>query len=153
STTSNIVVRVNAAPAITLTLSSPTAATVGTAYTGTIGVSGGTAPYSCSLTSGSLPAGITQNNCTLTGVASASGTFALGIKATDSSSPANSGSATLSLVVNAAASVQLSLSSPTAATVGTAYTGTIGVSGGTGPYTCSLASGTVPAGLTLNGCT
>lgn len=153
STISNIVVRVNAAPSITLTLSAPTAATVGTAYTGTIGVSGGTAPYSCSLTSGSLPAGIIQNNCTLTGTASASGTFALGIKATDSSSPANSGSATLSLVVNAAASVQLSLSPPLAATVGTAYTGTIGVSGGTGPYTCALASGTVPAGLTLNGCT
>ncbi len=35
-------------------------------------------------------------------------------------------------------------------TVGTAYNGTITAQNGTGPYTWSLASGTLPAGLTLN---
>jgi hypothetical protein len=150
STTGNIAVRVNPAT-VTLTLTSPAAATVGTAYTGIIGVRGGTAPYTCSITSGALPAGITQNNCALTGTPTASGTFALGINATDSNNPVNSGSATVSLAVNAAAA-QLSLSAPPAATVGTAYTGIIGVSGGTAPYTCSITSGTLPAGITQNNC-
>ncbi|WP_172838218.1 beta strand repeat-containing protein [Terriglobus roseus] len=150
STTSTILVTVNAAP-VTLTLTAPAAATQGTVYSGIIGVTGGTAPYTCTITGGNLPAGITQNNCALTGTPSASGTFSIAVQATDSSSPANSRTATLSFVVNAAAG-QLTLTSPPAATVGSTYTGNIGVTGGTAPYTCSLVSGTVPAGLTLNGC-
>jgi hypothetical protein len=34
-------------------------------------------------------------------------------------------------------------------TVGTAYTGTVTATGGTGPYTYAVTSGTLPAGLTL----
>jgi len=35
--------------------------------------------------------------------------------------------------------------------VGVAYSEVIGVAGGTGPYLCSITSGTLPAGLTLTG--
>ncbi|WP_052200348.1 Ig domain-containing protein [Terriglobus sp. TAA 43] len=150
STTSTILVQVNAAP-VTLTLTAPAAATQGTTYSGIIGVSGGTAPYTCTITGGNLPAGITQNNCALTGTPSASGTFSITVNAKDSSATPNSRTSTLSFVVNPAAG-QLTLTSPPTATVGSTYTGTIGVSGGTAPYTCSLASGTLPAGLTMNGC-
>ncbi|WP_187143431.1 beta strand repeat-containing protein [Terriglobus albidus] len=150
STTGTVTVAVKAAAATTLTLTSPTAAaTVGTAYTGTIGVSGGTAPYTCALVSGSVP-GLTLSGCSLSGTPTTAGTYSLSVKATDSSSPANSTTGTVTVTVNAA--VTLTLTSPTTATVGSAYTGTIGVSGGTAPYTCTLTSGTVPAGLTLTNC-
>lgn len=151
SSSADIVVTV-AAASVSLAISSPATATVGTAYSSSIGVSGGTAPYTCSLMSGTLPSGITQKNCTLAGTPSTSGTFSLGVKVTDSSSPANNTTATLSLVVNNAAG-RLNITAPPAATVGKTYSGSIGVTGGTAPYTCSIASGTVPAGLSLNGCT
>ncbi|WP_263408473.1 beta strand repeat-containing protein [Terriglobus tenax] len=151
SATGTIAVTVRAA-AVNLTLTAPTAtATVGSAYTGTIGVAGGTAPYTCALTSGSVP-GLTLSNCTLTGTPTTAGTYSLSVKATDAATPVNSTTGMIAVTVNAAPTVTLTLSSPSAGTVGTAYTGTIGVSGGTAPYTCSLSSGTVPAGLTLSNC-
>ncbi|WP_263417965.1 beta strand repeat-containing protein [Terriglobus albidus] len=151
STTSAVSIAVKAAAA-SLTITPPsTAATVGTAYIGAIGVSGGTAPYTCSLLSGSVP-GLTLSGCSLRGTPTAAGNYSLSVKATDSSSPANSTTSAVSVTVKAAAA-SLTITSPsTAATVGTAYTGAIGVSGGTAPYTCSLTSGTVPAGLTLTNC-
>jgi hypothetical protein len=135
---------------VTLTLSSPPAGTAGTPYTGSIGVTGGSGPYTCSLISGNLPAGLTLNaNCSLTGTPTTPGTSTVVVKGTDSSSPANSNTGTVSIVINPAA-VTLTLSPPPAGTVGTVYTGSIGVTGGTAPYSCSLVSGSVPAGLTLN---
>jgi len=150
TSSANIVITV-AATSVSLAISPPAAATIGTAYSSTIGVSGGTAPYTCSLVSGTLPSGITQRNCALAGTPATSGNFSLVVKATDSSSPANSTTATLSLVVNAAG--RLNITAPPVATVGKTYSGSVGVTGGTAPYTCSIASGAVPAGLSLNGCT
>ncbi|MBW8746709.1 MAG: putative Ig domain-containing protein [Acidobacteria bacterium] len=151
STTSAVSVAVKAA-AISMAITSPSAtATVGTAYNGAIGISGGTAPYTCSLVSGSAP-GLTLSGCSLTGTPTTAGIYSFSVKATDSGSPANSTTGSISVTVKAAAAATLTLTSPTTATVGSAYNGTIGVSGGTAPYTCTLSSGTVPAGLTLTNC-
>ncbi len=140
-----------AAP-VTLTPGNPPAGTVGTPYTGVIPVSGGTAPYTCTLTSGTLPAGLTLTNCTLTGTPTTPGTSPVVITVGDSSNPPAAGSGTVTITIGAATPV-LTLGNPPAATVGTPYTGIIPVTGGTGPYTCTLNSGIVPAGLTLNNCT
>jgi hypothetical protein len=150
SVTSTVPLVVNAA-ASSLLITSPPAATVGKAYTGTIGITGGIAPFTCSLASGTVPPGLTLSGCSLTGTPTTAGNYTLGIKALDSSVTAISATGNITVTINAA-QVALTLTSPSAATVGSAYNGTIGVSGGTGPYTCKLASGTVPAGLTLNGC-
>jgi hypothetical protein len=141
-------------PANSLTLSPPPPATVGQAYTGSIGVTGGTAPYTCSQTAGTMPAGLTlAANCSISGTPTTPGTSNVTIKATDSSNPANTVTGPVAITVNPATST-LTLSSPPNATVGVPYTGTIGVSGGTAPYSCSLVSGTLPAGLSLGaGCT
>lgn len=135
---------------VTLNLSSPSTATVGVPYNGTIGVSGGTAPYSCTITSGTLPAGLTASNCAISGTPTAAGSSTITVKATDASSPAatTTGPVTITVVSNGS----LVLSSPPDATVGVAYTGTIGVSGGTPPYSCTSITGTLPAGLTAAGC-
>jgi Putative Ig domain len=136
-------------PATTLTLSPPPNATVGQIYTGTIGVIGGTAPYTCALTAGTMPAGLTlAANCVVSGLPTTAGPVTVTIKATDSSSPAATVTGPVTITVLAATST-LTLSPPPNAIVTVPYTGTIGVSGGTAPYNCTLVSGTMPAGLTL----
>ena len=148
SNNGSVVVTVNPAP-VTLTIGAPPAGTVNTAYTGTIPVAGGTAPYTCALTGGTLQAGLTLGtNCVITGTPTVSGTNTITVKATDSASPANTNTASVPVTINPAA-VTLTLGTPPAATVNTPYTGTIPVSGGTAPYTCALTGGTLQAGLTL----
>lgn len=115
--------------ALTLTLSSLPNATVGTPYTSTIGVAGGTAPYSCAITAGTLPAGLTLTGCVVSGTPTVAGTANLTVKATDSSNPVATTTGPVSLTV---------LPAP--------------FTGGTGPYACTIAAGTLPAGLTISGC-
>ena len=141
------------AAAPTLVLSNLPNATVGVAYNGTIGVTGGTAPYNCTLIAGTLPAGLSMNSCVVSGTPTVAGTVSLTVKATDSSSPAATTTGPVGLTVLPAAA-QLTITSPPNATVGTPYSGLIGVTGGTAPYTCVLNPGTLlPAGLMITNCT
>ena len=122
-------------------------------YSSAIGVTGGTSPYTCSITSGVLQAGLTLGpNCLVSGTPTVSGTVSLGVKATDTSNPTLTTNGTVMLTINPAAAV-LTIGNPPPATVGAPYTGVIPVTGGTGPYSCRLISGTIPAGLTLTNCT
>jgi Putative Ig domain len=146
TTTGPVSLTINPAAA-TLVITSPPAGTINTPYTGLIGVSGGTAPYMCAITLGTLPAGLTISNCTISGTPTASGSTPLTVKATDSSTPALTTTGPVTLVINPA-SATLTITSPPPATVDTPYTGPIGITGGTGPYTCTI-SGTLPAGLML----
>ena len=98
--------------ALTITTSSLPGGQVGTVYSTTLAASGGASPYSWSLTSGTLPAGLTLNAATGTisgtPTATANGT-ALTFMVTDSSSPAQSKSVNLTLtIVPFAISVSLS---------------------------------------------
>ena len=151
TTSGPVTITVNAALALTTT-SLPNGF-VGAPYSATIGVTGGTSPYSCTFTAGTLPAGLTLTSagCIVSGTPTTAGTSALTVKATDSSSPALTVSGPISITIGTAGT--LSITSPPPATVGVVYSGPIGITGGTGPYTCVLVSGTLPAGLTLTGCT
>jgi hypothetical protein len=135
---------------VVLTLSSLPNGTTGTPYTGTIAVTGGTAPYTCTVTAG-LPAGLAASGCVVSGTPTAAGTATLTVKATDGSNPVNTTTGPVSLDI-VATSANLTLMSPPNATVQTPYNGSIGVSGGTGPYTCTITAGSLPAGLTANNC-
>ena len=147
TTTGPLTISINPLPM--LSLMSPPSATVGTPYSGTIGVAGGTAPYTCTLVAGTVPAGLSLNSdCKLTGTPTTAGSSTLTVQATDSSQPANQTTGPVTVQVNAAPA-NLTVVSPPAATVETPYIGAIPVTGGTAPYHCSVAAGTVPAGLTL----
>jgi hypothetical protein len=83
------------------------AASAGDSYSQTITASGGTAPYHFTISSGSLPSGLSLNATTgvLSGTPLASGTFRFTVKATDSSTGTGapfSGSRGYALTVKAA---------------------------------------------------
>ena len=98
------------APSPTNSLTLTTAAslpggTVGTAYTTTLQASGGTTPYSWSISSGALPAGLTlaAASGTISGTPTAAGTFTFTAKVTDSTVPtAQTGTKSFSITVAAA---------------------------------------------------
>ena len=143
-----VAIVVNAAP--TLQIAAPPAAVAGAAYAGSLGVSGGAAPYHCSLMAGALPAGLSlQPNCQIAGTAAAAGSARVTVQATDSGSPALTGSAAVVLTVAAPASA-LSVAAPAPATVGAPYIGSLNVTGGSAPYTCVVSSGQLPAGVALS---
>src|SRR6202158_4244491 len=147
------------APALQITTSSLQNGQVGTAYSATLAASGGVTPYTWALVSGTLPAGLSLNAATAgviggTPTASSNAT-SLTFRVTDSASPAASATATLSLTIAAAPTppLQITTSSVPNGQVGGAYTATLAATGGVTPYTWALASGTLPAGLSLNAAT
>ena len=135
------------AGAPSISTSSLPAATVGTAYSQTITATGGTAPYTFAVTTGSLPAGLTLSSAgVLSGTPTAGGSFPITVTVTDSAS--KTGSANLTLTVNAATITVAPVTLPNP-TDGVAYSQTITASGGTAPYSYAVTAGALPAGLTL----
>jgi hypothetical protein len=147
--TTAITLAVVAAPA--LSSRAPSSGEVGAAYSVTLAVSGGVGPYTWSVSSGSLPAGIALNASTgvLSGSPTVAGTSSFTVKVTD----ANGQSATQATTLTVVAGPALSFPAPSSGEVKTAYSVTLAVSGGTGPYTWSVSSGSLPDGITLNGST
>src|SRR5450756_1044673 len=134
-------------PALGITTSTLPAGTVGVAYSQALGASGGTPPYTWSVASGSLPAGLSlAAGGTISGTPGTAGSSSFTVRVTDSASA--SATAALSLTVNPTA-LGITTSSLPAGTVGVAYAQALGASGGTPPYTWSVASGSLPAGLSL----
>ncbi|MBH8560605.1 T9SS type A sorting domain-containing protein [Hymenobacter sp. BT442] len=130
----------------------PSDGTAGQPYTQVFGAYGGTSPYTISKTGGTLPPGLSLSaNGTLSGTPTASGTFSFSLRARDSSTgfgPYDSDNYTITLVIQPPA-IALGAGTPPAGTVGTAFSHTFTASGGTAPYTYTLAAGALPAGLTL----
>jgi titin len=127
------------------------AAEINVPYSITPTVSGGTAPYTWSVTNGPLPAGLTINTSTgaVSGTPSALGTYPFTLVVTDALSGTSSQSE--SVAVNNGPSIATSVFG--AGEVGVAYNAAPIVSGGTGPYTWSVTTGSLPTGLTINAST
>lgn len=126
---------------------------VGVAYAATLTATGGTKPYSWSVKSGTLPGGLVLNSATgaITGTPTQSGTF--GSLVFDVTDFYNSVGASGGLSVKIDAAVQVSTTSLPAGKQGSAYTGNLTATGGSGVYTWSLKSGNLPGGLSLNSTT
>lgn len=117
------------------------------AYSQTIGVTGGTGTRTLSLVSGSLPPGLSLSGFDITGTPTSSGTWSFTLQVLDQ----NGLSSTSALQIAVGEPVGVATSSLGAATIGSAYSQSLTASGGTGPYAWSLASGSLPAGLSLSG--
>ncbi len=135
--------------AITVTNPVVNTGTINTPFSQTFTQSGGAAPITWSKT-GALPAGLTFNTSTgvLSGTPTQGGTFPITVTATDASGCTGTGPTyTLTILCN---SITVTNPGTTSGTVNVAFSQTFTQSGGVGTTTFSLASGTLPAGLTLN---
>ena len=140
-------------PPVQITSATLAGGQVSTAYSASLAASGGTTPYSWSLSAGSLPAGLSLNAAgQITGTPTASGTVSFTVRVADSSAPAKTATANLSIVVAAVVTppVTISTSSLPGGTVNSAYSSTLAAAGGTTPYSWSLSAGSLPAGLNLS---
>ena len=130
-------------------------ATVGKTYSSAFAAGGGMAPYTYSISSGSLPPGLTLNSATgaITGTPTKAGTYPYSIKAVDGNGAVTYSSCS---IIVAPSPIDLecgSCGTTGKATVGTPYKSNLAVTGGTGPYTYTIIQGSLPSGLALNSST
>jgi Putative Ig domain len=115
---------------------------------------GGAGGYTFAVAAGpSLPAGLSLDADTghITGVPTAAAVTTVNFQVTDSAGAV----ATAALVIRVVTAATLAITTTTlpGGSVGASYTATLRATGGTTPYTWSLAAGTLPAGLSLNSST
>ncbi|SDQ35237.1 putative Ig domain-containing protein [Pseudoxanthomonas sp. CF125] len=125
----------------------------GVAFSQTLSATGGVAPHSFLLESGSFPAGISISAAgVISGTATAAGTYSVTLRVTDASTGSGSWSELegYTLTVTFPPTIVVSPATVPAATVGATYSQTFTASGGTGPYSFAISAGGLPAGLTLD---
>jgi hypothetical protein len=125
----------------------------GSAYSVTLGATGGIGPYTWSVTSGSLPVGLTLNPATgvISGTTPEAGEYVLNpftVQVTDAESPAVTASQQV-MLESEPAPPSITTTSLPAGTVGSPYQATLAMAGGVGPYLWSVTSGSLPPGLAL----
>src|SRR5262249_1954915 len=123
----------------------------GSPYNQSVTASGGAGTYNYSVSSGSLPPGLTFDPTTgsLTGKPAMAGIYDFTITATDSS--LCPGYRDYTLVIDCPAiTVRPANPNLPVGTVGAPYSGAFTASGGLAPYSFSVISGALPPGLTLD---
>jgi MBG domain/Bacterial Ig-like domain (group 3)/Putative Ig domain/NHL repeat len=158
-TTQTIALNGTASSGISIVLSptSLTAPVIGNSFNQTVSASGGTSPYTFTVSTGSLPAGLSLSaGGVLSGTPTAVGTFTFTIQAQDSTGSGSGGPFTGSQsfsVTIAAPTVVVSPSTLPNGTVTSTYSQALSAAGGSGSYSYAVTSGGLPAGLSLNSTT
>jgi hypothetical protein len=121
----------------------------GVSYSQQFSASNGAAPYTYTY-SGSLPGGISLNTSgLLSGTPTSTGSYSFNLTVTDHSNLV--GTLGYNLPVSAPTmQVTASAGNPTSVAYGGSYSGQFTASGGTAPYTYSIASGSLPPGLSIS---
>jgi len=141
-------------PVLSITTTSLPSGTLATSYGQSIATSGGTLPITWSISSGSLPAGLTlasgaKGVGVISGTPTAYGSYTFTVTATDSSTPPQSANQQFTIVINNVPLTITTTSLPNG-TMNTSYSAPLQASGGTQSYTWTVAAGTLPTGLSLN---
>ena len=136
----------NAGPA--LLFPAPPGGEVGVTYSDQLTVTAGTSPFTWSVSSGSLPPGVTLGASTglLAGTPTTAGTYAFTVKVTDSSLLTSTEAATVTIIP----APSMTFAAPPGGWTNTVYGYTLTASGGTSPLTWSVTSGSPPAGISLS---
>jgi hypothetical protein len=128
--------------------------TVGQAYSATLSAQGGTPPYSWSVTAGTLPPGLSlSSDGVISGTPTEEGSFTFTVTVQDSEEPPNEASRQFTITINPAPAPQpleITTTELPKCIEGQNYNATLSARGGVPPYSWALASGTLPAGLSLD---
>ena len=135
-------------PAVEILTSTLPAATKGVAFNQQLNATGGKSPYTWTVTSGALPGGLALATTGLiSGTPGVTGSLSFTVTATDSESR----TASKPLSITVAAPPLLVAAVPALETLmGLSFNYQLNATGGTAPYTWSVAPGALPAGLNLN---
>jgi len=139
-----------AGSALSITTSASLAGgTMSMIYSQTLGAAGGTAPYSWSLASGSLPGGLALNSAgVITGTPTNYGPFNFTAQVADNGGLTTTKAFALTVVPQTLTIT--TLSPMVSGQQGSAYSQALTSVGGVSPYSWSLAGGSLPPGLTLS---
>jgi hypothetical protein len=120
-------------------------------YSSTLSATGGTTPYTWTVSSGTLPTGLSlSSGGVLSGTPTSTSVFTFTLQVTDNASH----TATQQYTVQILDPVTIQTTSPlTTAVIDTTYSNTIAFIGGQTPFTCSVTSGSLPTGLSLGSST
>jgi hypothetical protein len=137
-----------APPAVSVSTTSLPGATVGAAYSQSLSATGGTLPYTWAISAGSLPAGLSLSGNTISGTPTTAGSSSFTVRVTDAANQTDSRPLQISVAPPA---VAISTTSLPGATLGSGYSQSLSATGGTAPYTWSIAAGSLPPGILLSG--
>jgi PKD repeat protein len=144
--TQSLTVMIYAAPSVTI--ASLSAGTVGIVYGQTLAATGGKAPYSWAISSGSLPVGLSLSGAgVISGTPTTTGSSTFTVQVKDANNKAATKSLSITINVNPMTITTGNLPDGYA---GTAYGQTLSVTGGQTPYRWSVSSGNLPDGLSLS---
>jgi hypothetical protein len=148
--TQSLTIQVSGTGSILITSLTLPDATVSTPYSGQLTATGGSGSYVWTLSSGTLPGGLTLNGATglISGTPRSAGTSLFTVTVTDSANTTVTASLNYTLKTNV---ITIVTTSPLpVASEGAPFSQTFIASGGTGPYTWNIPSGLIPKGLVLN---
>src|SRR5664280_1510634 len=138
---------------VTITTASLPNGTVAIFYDSQLMATGGTTPYTWSLTSGALPPGLSLTAATgvISGTPTTTGSYPITVQVTDSERTPVTATAAFTIMIDPTPTLQVTTSSLLPGTQGVYYTSPLAATGGVPPYSWSLTTGSLPAGLTLSG--
>ncbi len=136
---------------LTVTTNTLPNGTNGLSYTQSLSATGGTSPVTWTVNSGALPAGLSLTpEGIIEGFPTTNGTSNFTVLATDSALPtAATDTQALSITIVAPPPPTITTTSVANTTTGANYSQTLSNIDGTGPFTWSLTSGSLPDGLSL----
>jgi len=135
---------------VAITATTPPAGRATVTYSARLAATGGSGSYTWSVETGALPDGLAVDSTTgaISGTPTRAGSHSFTVRAADASDPQNFATAAFTIDISPAISVSTTALPP--GVRGRAYSAQLSAADNVGSVTWSIASGTLPAGLTLN---